>query len=192
MTDDQFVDRCTIYWQLTVWFWNDDSHCEIREQPVVICYYEVGGRIPRTRCLAPSAAFCCWTCFLNFGSNRYLRQTVEGICVFCLVHGERVKPFETRIDAQRLFTFATFVTGSRTSTLWAACQWGVGTDRTIPYQSLTFWIGARAWLDSVVVPPLQVKGWGVTNRSTKSDIAAHVASKQSFHNLDAELCRMPF
>ena len=42
-TDDQFVDRCTIYWQLTVWFWNDDSHCEIRGQrPMDICYYGVG------------------------------------------------------------------------------------------------------------------------------------------------------
>ena len=39
-TDDQFVDRCTIYWQLMVWFWNGDSHCEIRGQrPVDICYY---------------------------------------------------------------------------------------------------------------------------------------------------------
>ena len=38
--DDQIVDRCTIYWQLTVWFRNDDSHCEIRGQrPVDICYY---------------------------------------------------------------------------------------------------------------------------------------------------------
>ena len=55
-TDDQFVDRCTIYWQLTVWFWNDDSHCEIREQrPVDIYYYGVGGRIPRTRCLVQSS-----------------------------------------------------------------------------------------------------------------------------------------
>ena len=45
-TDDQFVDRCTIYWQLTVWFWNYDIHCEIRGQrPVNICYYGVGVRI---------------------------------------------------------------------------------------------------------------------------------------------------
>ena len=28
------------------------------------------------------------------------------------VHGQRVKPFETRIDAQSLLTFAAFVTGS--------------------------------------------------------------------------------
>ena len=112
-TDDQFVDRCTIYWQLTVWFWNDDSHCEIREQrPMDICYYEVGGRIPRTRCLVPSAAFCCWTCFLNSGSYRYLRQTVESIYAFCLVHGQRVKTFETRIYAQSLLRFTAFVTGS--------------------------------------------------------------------------------
>ena len=70
------------------------------------------GRISRTRCLVPSAAFCCWTCFLDSGSNRYLRQTVESICAFCLVHGQRVKPFETRIDAQSLLTFDAFVTGS--------------------------------------------------------------------------------
>ena len=102
-TDDQFVDRCTIYWQLTVWFWNDDSHCEIRgNRPVDICYYEVGSRISTTRCLVPSTEFCCWTCFLNSGFNRYLRQTVESICAFCHVHGQRVKPFETRIDAQSL------------------------------------------------------------------------------------------
>ena len=113
VTDNQFVYRCTIYWQLTVWFWNDDSHCEIRGQrPVDICYYGVGGRILSTRCLVPSAAFCCWTCFFNSGSNRYLRQTVKSICSFCLVHGQRVKPFETRIDAQSLLTFAAFVTGS--------------------------------------------------------------------------------
>ena len=62
----------------------------------------------------------------------------------------------------------------------------------IPYQSLTFWIGARDWLESVVVLPLQAKRWGVSNRSTKSDIAALVASKQSFHNVDAELCWKPF
>ena len=112
-TNDQFVDRCTIYWQLMVWFWNDDSHCEIRGQrPVDICYYGVGGRTTRTRCLVPSAAFCCWTCFLNSGSNRYLWQTVESICAFCVVHGQRVKPFETRIDAQSLLTFAAFATGS--------------------------------------------------------------------------------
>ena len=43
VTDDQFVDRCTIYWQLTVWFCNDDSHCEISGQrPVDICYNGVG------------------------------------------------------------------------------------------------------------------------------------------------------
>ena len=107
-----FVDRSTIYLQLTVWFWNDDSHCEIRGQrPVDICYYGVGGRIPRTRCLVASAAFFCWMCFLDSGSNRYLLQTVEGICAFCLVHGQRLKPFETRIDAQSLLTFAAFVTG---------------------------------------------------------------------------------
>ena len=186
-------DRWSVCWQMTFWFWNDDGHCEIRGQwPMDICYYRVGGRIPRTRCLAPSAAFYCWTCFFNSGSNRYLQQTVGGICLFCLVHGQRVKPFETRIDAQSLLTFAAFVTGSMTSTLWGACQWGVGTDHTIPYQSLTFWIGARDWLKSVVVLPLQAKGWGVNNRSTRSDIAAHVASKQSFHNLDAELCWKPF
>ena len=110
-TDNQFIDRCTIYWQLTVWFWNDDSHCEIHGQRRVdICYYRVGGRIPRTRCLAPSVAFRCWTCFFDSGSNRYLRQTVESICAFCLVHGQRVKPFETSIDAQSLLTFAAFVT----------------------------------------------------------------------------------
>ena len=124
---------------MTVWFCNDDRHCEIHEQrPTDICYYRVGDRIPRTRCLAPSAAICCWTCFFDSGSNRYLRQTVEGICAFYLVHGQRVKPFETRIDAQSLLTFAAFVTGPMTSTLRAACQWGVGTDHTIPYQSLTF------------------------------------------------------
>ena len=90
-TDDQFVDRCTIYWYLTVWFWNDDSHCEIcGQRSVDICYYGVGGRISRTRCLVPSAAFCCWTCFLDSGSNRYLRQTVESICAFCLIHGQHV------------------------------------------------------------------------------------------------------
>ena len=100
-TDDQFVDRCTIYWQLMVWFCNDDSHCEIRGQrPVDICYYGVGGRIPSTRCLVPLAAFCCWTCFLDSESNRYLWQTVESICAFCLVHGQRMKLFETRIDAE--------------------------------------------------------------------------------------------
>ena len=110
-TDDRFVDRCTIYWQLTVW--NDDSHCEIRGQrPVDICYYGVGGRISTMRCLVPSAAFCCWMCFLDSGSNKCLRQTVESICAFCLVHGQRVKAFETRIDAQSLVTFAAFVTGS--------------------------------------------------------------------------------
>ena len=186
-------DRWSVCWQMTVWFWNDDSHCEIRGQRLMdICYYGVGVRIPRTRCLAPSAAFCCWTCFFDSGSNRYLRQTVEGFCGFCLVHGQRVKPFETRIDAQSLLTFAAFVTGSMSSILWAACQWGVGTDHTIPYQSLTFWIGAMDWLESVVVLPLQAKGWGVNNRSTRSDIAAHVASKQSFHNLDAEFCWKPF
>ena len=68
-------------------------------------------RIPRTRCL-PSVRFCCWTSFLDFGSNRYLWQTVESICKFCLVHGHRVKPFETRIDARSLLTFAACVTGS--------------------------------------------------------------------------------
>ena len=136
-TDDQFDNRCTIYWQLTVLFWNDDSHCEMCEQrPVNICYYGVGGRIPRTRCLVASAAFYCWTCFLDSGFNRYLQLTVESICTFCLVHDQRVKPFETRIDAQSLLTFTAFVTGSMTSTFWAACRWGVGTDRTIPYQSL--------------------------------------------------------
>ena len=84
-TDDQFVDRYTIYWQLTVWFWNDDSHCEIRGQRSVdICYYGVGGRITRTRCLVHSAAFCCRTCFLDSGSNRYLRRTVESICERCI------------------------------------------------------------------------------------------------------------
>ena len=42
-TDDQLIDICTIYWQLTVWFWNDDSHCEIcGQRPVAICYYGVG------------------------------------------------------------------------------------------------------------------------------------------------------
>ena len=65
------------------------------------------GRTPRTRCLGPSAAFCCWTCFLESGSNRYLWQTV-----ISLVHGQCVKPFESRIDAQSLLTFAAFVTGS--------------------------------------------------------------------------------
>ena len=113
VTDDQFVDGCTIYWQLTVWFWNDDSHCEKRGQRSVdICYYGVGVRISRTRCLVNSVAFCCWTCFLVSGSNRYLRQTVKSICAFYLVHGQHVKPFETRIDAQSLLTFAAFVTGS--------------------------------------------------------------------------------
>ena len=77
-----------------------------------ICYYGVGGRIPRTRCLVPLAAFCCWTCLLDSESNWYLRQTVESICAFCLVHGQHVKPFETKIDAQSLLTFAAFVTGS--------------------------------------------------------------------------------
>ena len=87
-------DRWSVSWQMTVLFWNDDSHCEIRGQrPMDICYYRVGGRIPRTRCLAPSGAFCSWTCFFDSGFNRYLRQTVEGICAFCLVHGQRVKPF---------------------------------------------------------------------------------------------------
>ena len=55
-----FVDsnRWSVSWQMTVWFWNDDSYCEICEQrPMDICYYRVGGRIPRTRCLAPSARF---------------------------------------------------------------------------------------------------------------------------------------
>ena len=113
VTDDQFVDRCTICWQLMVWFCNDDSHCEIRGQrPVDICYYGVVGRMPRTRCLVPSATFCCCTCFLDFESNKYLRQIVESICAFCLVHGQRVKAFETRIDSQSLVTFAAFVTGS--------------------------------------------------------------------------------
>ena len=69
-------------------------------------------RIPGTRCLVPSVAFCCWTSFLDSGSNRYLRQTVESICAFCLVNGQHVKPFETRIDAQSLLTFAACVTGS--------------------------------------------------------------------------------
>ena len=70
-TDDQFVDRCTIYWQLTVWFWNADSHCAIcGQRPMDICYYGVGGRNSRTRCLVPSAVFRCWTCFLDSGSNR--------------------------------------------------------------------------------------------------------------------------
>ena len=55
----------------------------------------------------PSATFCSLTYFLDTGSNQYLRQTVES-----LVHGQRVKPFETRIDAQSLLTFAAFVTGS--------------------------------------------------------------------------------
>ena len=41
-----------------------------------------------------------------------MRQTVESICAFCLVHGQRVKAFETRIDAQSLVTFAAFVTES--------------------------------------------------------------------------------
>ena len=41
-----------------------------------------------------------------------LAQTVESICAFCLVHGQRVKLFETRIDAQSVLTFAAFVTGS--------------------------------------------------------------------------------
>ena len=78
-----------------------------------ICYYGVGGRIPRTRCLVPSGASCGrWTCFLDSGSNRYFQQTVESICAFCLVHGQRVKAFETRIDAQSLVSFAAFVTGS--------------------------------------------------------------------------------
>ena len=77
-----------------------------------ICYYGVWGRIPRTRCLVPSVTFCCWTCFLDPGSNRYLQQTVESIYAFCLVHGQRVKLFETRIDAQSLLTFAAFVTRS--------------------------------------------------------------------------------
>ena len=176
-TDDQFVDRCTIYWQLTVLCWNVDSHYDIRGQrPVDICYYGVGGRIPRTRCLVPSAAFYCWTCFLDSGSNWYLRQTLESICAFCLVHGQHVKPFETRIDAQSLLTFATFETRSMTSTLWAACQLGFGTDSTIPYQSLNFWIGARDWLERVIVLPLQAKGLGVTNRSTRSDIASVTSS----------------
>ena len=111
-TDDQFVDRCTIYWQLTVWFWNDDSHCEIRGQQPVDMPLRSRGRIPNTRCLVPLAMFCCWTSFLDSGSNRYLRQTVKSICAFCLVQGQRVKPFETRIDAQSLLTFAAFVTGS--------------------------------------------------------------------------------
>ena len=112
-TDDQFVDRCTIYCQLTVWFWNDDSHCEINGQrPVDICYYGVGCRIARTRYQVSSATFCCWTWFLDSGSNWSLRQTVESICAFCLVHGQRVKLFETRVDAQSLLTFAAFVTGS--------------------------------------------------------------------------------
>ena len=32
-----------------VWFWNDDSHCEIRGQrPMDIWYYKVGDRMPRT------------------------------------------------------------------------------------------------------------------------------------------------
>ena len=70
------------------------------------------GRIPRTRCLVPSVAFFSWTSFLDSGSNRYLRQTVESICAFCLVHSQRVKPFVTRIDAQSLLTFAACVTGS--------------------------------------------------------------------------------
>ena len=111
-TDDQFVDRCTIYWQLTVWFWNDDSHCDTWKVTGEYMLLRSRGIIPRTRCLVPSVALCCWTSFLDSGSKRYLRQTVESICAFCLIHGQRVKPFEIRIDAQRLLTFAACVTGS--------------------------------------------------------------------------------
>ena len=133
----------------------------------------------------PSTAFCCLTCLLDSGSNRYLRQTVESICAFCLVHGQRVKPIETRIDAHSLLKFATFVTESMTITLELPAN-GVMKQivqhliNPLPLKMLPGLAGECGR------SALQAMGWGVTYRSTRTDIAAHVDTKQSFQNL---ICR---
>ena len=83
-------DRWSVCWQMYNLLAVDGLVLERRQHmwdigqpPVDICYYRVGVEFKNEM----SSAF--GRVFAAASTNGYLRQTVESICAFCLVHGPR-------------------------------------------------------------------------------------------------------
>ena len=156
-------DRWLVCWQMTVWFSNDDSHCEIRrEQPMDISYYRVGGKNSKDEM---SSAFS-RVLLLDVLLRLWILPVLAAECGrhLCILPCTR-SACETVWNKDRC-TESSYIRCIRNwiydehplSCLPMECWNRLHNPLSIPY----ILNRCRDWLQRVVVLPLQAKGWEST------------------------------